>query len=253
MDELVHLDVERGIATVTLDSPANRNALSAQLRGELDERLRSAYDDDRVRAIVLTHTGSVFCAGMDLKEAGSGKVAGDEFPRILESIWTGPKPVVVRLAGPARAGGLGLVAAADVAIATDDVTFALTEVRIGVVPALISAVLLRRMPPRAANELFLTGETFDAARAVEVGLLTRAVPAAEVDDEVRRYTDMFALGAPNAMQATKDLLRRERPADVGADLASMLEISARFFGSDEGREGIAAFLEKRKPAWAPVD
>jgi methylglutaconyl-CoA hydratase len=252
MSELVHLDVDGGIATVTLDSPGNRNALSAQLRGELDERLKTAYADEAARVIVLTHTGSVFCAGMDLKEAGTGRVAGDEFPRILEAIWTGPKPVVARLTGPARAGGLGLVAAADVAIAADEVTFALTEVRIGVIPALISAVLLRRMPPRAANELFLTGETFDAHRAVEVGLLTRAVPADAVDAEVRRYTEMFALGAPGAMAATKELLRRERPVDIGADLAAMLDVSARHFGSAEGREGIAAFLEKRKPSWAEV-
>lgn len=251
MTELVHLDVDRGIATITLDSQHNRNALSAQLRGELGQHLATALGDDAVRVVVLTHAGSVFCSGMDLKEASGGAVAAQEFPRVLESIWTSPKPVVVRLAGPARAGGLGLVAAADIAIAADTVSFALTEVRIGVVPALISVTLLPRLLPRAANELFLTGETFDAARAVEIGLLNRAVPAESLDDEVRRYTDMLALGAPKALAATKNLLRMQRPDDMADDLQQMLEISARHFASDEGREGMAAFLEKRKPSWVP--
>jgi len=251
MTELVHLDVERGIATVTLDSPANRNALSAQLRQELAARLDAAFADDAVRVIVLTHAGTVFCSGMDLKEASGGAVAGQEFPRILETIWTSPKPVVARLAGPARAGGLGLVAAADIAVAADSVSFAFTEVRIGVVPAVISVTVLPRLLPRAANELFLTGETFDAARAVQVGLLTSAVPAEQLDEEVRRYTDMLALGAPNALAATKQMLRARRPASMLDDLAEMLELSGRHFTSAEGKEGMAAFLEKRKPSWVP--
>jgi methylglutaconyl-CoA hydratase len=252
MAELVHLDVAAGIATITLDSPHNRNALSAQLRAELADHLDRALADDSVRVVVLSHTGSVFCAGMDLKEASSGAVAGQEFPRILETIWTSSKPVVARLAGPARAGGLGLVAACDIAVAADTVTFALTEVRIGVVPAVISVTVLPRLAPRAANELFLTGETFDAARAVAIGLLNSAVPAEGLDDEVRRYTDMLALGAPGALAATKAMLRGARPASMADDLQQMLELSARHFGSDEGREGMAAFLEKRPAAWVPA-
>jgi methylglutaconyl-CoA hydratase len=251
-EELVHLDVDLGVATVTLDSPHNRNALSAQLRQELAQHLASALADNDVRVVVLTHAGPVFCSGMDLKEASSGTVAGQEFPQILESIWTSAKPVVVRLAGPARAGGLGLVAAADIAVAADTVSFALTEVRIGVVPALISVTVLPRLLPRAANELFLTGETFDAARAVDIGLLNNAVPLEQLDDEVRRYTGMLALGAPNALAATKTMLRAPRPESMAEDLRQMLELSARHFTSDEGREGMAAFLEKRKPAWVPA-
>jgi methylglutaconyl-CoA hydratase len=251
MTELVHLDVERGIATITLDSPTNRNALSAQLRQELAGHLDTALADGAVRVIVLTHAGTVFCSGMDLKEASGGAVAGQEFPRILESIWTSAKPVVVRLAGPARAGGLGLVAAADIAVAADSVSFAFTEVRIGVVPAVISVTVLPRILPRSANELFLTGETFDAARAVQIGLLNSAVPADQLDDEVRRYTDMLALGAPNALGATKDMLRAPRPGSMQADLAEMLALSGKHFTSDEGKEGMASFLEKRKPSWVP--
>jgi methylglutaconyl-CoA hydratase len=251
MTELVHLDVDRGTATITLDSPDNRNALSAQLRSELADHLASALGDDAVRVVVLTHTGKVFCSGMDLKEATGGALAGQEFPRILESIWTSAKPVVARLAGPARAGGLGLVAACDIAVAADTVTFALTEVRIGVVPAVISVTVLPRLLPRAANELFLTGETFDAERAVAIGLLNSAVPAERLDEEVRRYTSMLALGAPGALAATKAMLRAPRAQSMSDDLQQMLELSARHFASDEGREGMTAFLEKRKPAWVP--
>ena len=251
MTELVHLDVDRGIATITLDSPHNRNALSAQLRQELAGHLDAALADDAVRVIVLTHAGTVFCSGMDLKEASGGAVAGQEFPQILEKIWTSPKPVVVRLAGPARAGGLGLVAAADIAVAADDVSFAFTEVRIGVVPAVISVTVLPRLLPRAANELFLTGEAFDAARAVHIGLINCAVPGAQLDDEVRRYTDLLALGGPKALAGTKVMLRAERPSSMQDDLAQMLELSGRHFTSDEGKEGMAAFLEKRKPSWVP--
>ena len=186
-DELVHYTVDNGVATITLDSPHNRNALSAQLRRELRDRLAAAAEDDTVRVIVLDHTGPVFCAGMDLKEAGSpdSSTAGvNEFPEILTRIWTSPKPVVAKLAGPARAGGVGMVAAADIAVAVDSATFAFTEVRLGLVPAVISVTVLPRLLPRAAHELFLTGEKFDAGRAVEVGLLNAAVPADRLDAEV---------------------------------------------------------------------
>jgi len=254
-DELAHYSVEVGIATITLDSPHNRNALSARLRRELRDHLAAAIADDAVRVIVLDHTGPVFCAGMDLKEAGgasAGSQGVNEFPDILARVWTSPKPVVAKLAGPARAGGVGLVAAADIAVAAQGATFAFTEVRIGVVPALISATVLPRLLPRAAHELFLTGETFSAERAVTIGLLDSAVPAEELAAEVRRYTGMLALGGPTALAATKEILRRERPADVTADFAELVALSAGYFASDEGQEGIRAFAEKRPAAWVPV-
>src|SRR5246500_3524481 len=130
MAELVHIAVDRGVAVITLDSPHNRNALSRQLRGELRHHLTTAIDDDAVRVVVLDHTGPVFCAGMDLKEATGADTSNqgvNEFPAILERIWTGPKPVVAKLAGPARAGGVGLVAACDIAVAVDTTTFAFSE------------------------------------------------------------------------------------------------------------------------------
>jgi methylglutaconyl-CoA hydratase len=253
-DELVHLHVDGGVATITLDSPANRNALSAQLRRELRDLLAATAVDERIRVVVLSHTGPVFCAGMDLKEsrgAGASDQGVNEFPQILELIWTHPKPVVGRLAGPARAGGVGIVAACDIAVAAEEISFAFTEVRIGVVPAVISVTVLPRLLPRAAHELFLTGETFDARRAVAVGLLNSAVPSERLDEEVRRYTDLLVLGAPSALAATKAMLRRGPAASMAEDFAAMLALSARHFAGPEGQEGIRAFAEKRPPSWAP--
>ncbi|WP_406692336.1 enoyl-CoA hydratase family protein [Saccharopolyspora sp. ID03-671] len=254
MDELVHFEVADGVGTITLDSPHNRNALSAQLRRELKAHLDTAMDDDAVRVIVLTHTGKVFCAGMDLKEsrsADSDQQGVNEFPALLEQIWTSPKPVVAKLAGPARAGGVGLVAACDIAVAAESATFAFTEVRIGVVPAVISVTVLPRLDARQAHELFLTGETFDGTRAAEIGLLNSAVPAEQLDAEVKRYTDMLALGGPNALAATKAMLTAQRPASMSEDFAEMLQLSAKHFAGEEGQEGITAFAEKRKPSWVP--
>ena len=253
MTELVRLEVSAGVATVTLDSPANRNALSRQLRAELDGHLRRALADDAVRVLVLTHTGPVFCSGMDLREArGAGAQAqgvGD-LPGLLQALEAAPKPVVARLAGPARAGGIALVAACDLAVAADTATFAFSEVRLGLVPAVLSVAVLPVLAPRAARELFLTGEVFDAERAVRIGLLTRAVPGERLDDEVRRCTDMLAAGGPRALAATKRLLA-ERSDDVEARYAAMAALSAEHFASAEGQEGLAAFGEKRQPAWVP--
>ncbi|NIH84665.1 enoyl-CoA hydratase-related protein [Amycolatopsis granulosa] len=255
-DELVHYSVRSGVATITLDSPHNRNALSAQLRRELSGALTQAVGDDAVRVIVLTHTGTVFCAGMDLKEArgaGAGDQGVNEFPRILEQIWTSPKPVVAKLSGVARAGGVGMIAAADIVVATTAVTFAFSEVRIGVVPAVISLTVLPRVHPRAAQELFLTGEVFDAERAAEIGLITKAVDADRLDAETERYVKSLALGGPAALAATKELLASPRPATPAEGFPEMLKLSAQFFASEEGQEGIRAFAEKRKPNWVPQD
>ncbi|HEY2207088.1 MAG TPA: enoyl-CoA hydratase-related protein [Pseudonocardia sp.] len=251
--ELVHLRIESGVATITLDSPRNRNALSAQLRGELAAHLRTAIDSPDARVIVLTHTGPVFCSGMDLKEsrgASADKQGVQDFPGTLQAIWSSPTPVIARLAGPARAGGVGLVAACDLAVAVDGATFAFSEVRIGVIPAVISVPLVPKVDPAALYELFLTGEPFDARRAEAIGLITRAVPGTELDTEVDRFAGMLRLGAPGALAATKELLRGPVTATMADDLAAMTAMSAERFASEEGQEGIAAFGEKRPPSWA---
>src|SRR6185312_5444726 len=239
--ELVHMAVQSGIATITLDSPANRNALSTALRAQLADALACSAGDDSIRAVVIDHTGPVFCAGMDLTEPPD---AVSELPDILERISNHPKPIVAKLGGHARAGGIGLLGAADLAGGARHATFAVTEVRIGVVPAVISVTVLPRLLRHAAHELFLTGEQFDAQRAVRIGLLNSSVPADMLDIEVTRYTDMLARGGPNALAATKRMLRRERPESLAADLAAMTTLSAGFFASAEGQEGILAFAQK---------
>ena len=254
MADLVHATTASGVAIITLDSQHNRNALSTQLMAELTDRLGAAQADDAARVIVLTHEGRVFCSGMDLSEARGGPPTGmgvNAFPAILQSIWDSPKPVIARVAGPARAGGVGLIGACDIAVAARSATFAFTEVRIGVVPALISITVLPRLLPRAAHELFLTGEVFDGERAAEVGLINAAVETADLDAAVRRYVDLLVLGAPGALAATKHMLRRSRPASMSEDFAAMLALSAEHFAGKEGQEGIAAYAEKRRPNWVP--
>lgn len=248
---MIRHEVTGGVATITLDSPHNRNALSQQLITDLLAALDSAVSDPGTRVIVLSHTGPAFCAGADLKEtvAGfeSGQVPAGRMGDVLAALWESPKPVIARVGGAARAGGLGIVAAADIAVCADDVTFAFTEVRIGVIPAVISATVLPRLTPRAAAELFLTGDTFDARRAVEVGLVTAAVPASGLDARVDAYAQALLRGAPGALAGTKELLR----APIRARLAELTELSVRYFTSDEGREGIGALLAKRQPNWIP--
>ncbi|MER6510001.1 enoyl-CoA hydratase-related protein [Nonomuraea sp. NPDC048881] len=253
MTSLVHRELADGVATVTLDSPANRNALSRRLLAELAEHLRWALAEPGARVIVLTGTGRVFCSGADLKEQRGDADAPvtASFPEIMTLLWESPKPVICRLNGTARAGGLGLVAACDFAIAPDTASFAFTEVRLGVVPAMISVPVLRRLDPRAAAEYFLTGEVFDAATAARIGLLTRAVPEDELDATVRHYAGMLARGGPEALAITKRLVREVPAVSFEEGLRRMSELSAERFTSAEGQEGIAAFMDKRPPKWVP--
>jgi methylglutaconyl-CoA hydratase len=249
---LVRLSIGGGTATITLDSPGNANALSDQLSRELIAALDTALGDRGARVIVLTATGRVFCAGADLKEALTGPgVAARRLGEIIERIWDSPKPVLGRVNGSARAGGVGLIAACDLAIGPESATFAFSEVRIGVAPAVIAVPCLRRISGRAAAEYFLTGEVFDGTRAAQIGLLTRAVPAAELDEQVSRYVDMLLRGAPGALAATKNVLRDVPARSVADGLAEMAELSAEIFASDEAREGMTAFASKRDPPWTP--
>jgi methylglutaconyl-CoA hydratase len=251
MSGLVRSDRTGAVATITLDSPANRNALSSRLLIELRAALASALSDTVVRVIVVTGAGPAFCSGADLKESRTSPAAAPElFPNVLQLIWDSPKPVVCRVNGSARAGGIGLIAACDIAVAAQAVTFAFSEVRIGATPAIIAVTCLRRMEPRAAAEYFLTGEAFDARRAMEIGLLTRAVPETELDEQTSRYADLLLRGAPGALGVTKTVLHEAGTLPVADGLARMAKLSAERFASAEAQEGMAAFAEKRDPAWA---
>ncbi|SFT83101.1 methylglutaconyl-CoA hydratase [Geodermatophilus amargosae] len=251
-DRLLQVTVAGGVARLVLDSPANRNALSRALRGRLREALDAALADDAVRVVVLDHTGRVFCSGMDLSEA-AGAGAGDqgvrELPDLLETIWTAPKPVVAAVRGPARAGGVGLAAACDVVVAASSATFGMSEVRLGLVPAVISAVVLPRMQPPVAHRLMLTGEVFDAATAAAGGLVDLVAPDDEVDAAVDGQVTALAAGSPWALAETKRLLRA---GGLRGSFDDLLELSARAFAGEDGQEGIAAFREKRPVRWVPT-
>jgi len=260
--ELVHTATDAGVTTLTLDSPANRNALSTPLMRRLLELLTAALTDVSVRVVVISHTGPVFCSGADLKETAeareNGRVPAELLADVLAAIWEFPKPVIARVAGAARAGGLGLIAAADLAVCHRDATFAFSEVRLGVIPAVISATVLPRLAPRAAAELYLTGEVFDGARAEAIGLVTRAVAAEGLDATVSAYARALLLGGPLALAGTKQLLRgqaaKNGPGEsVRAELADLSARSAGYFRSAEGREGMLAFREKRPANWVPSD
>lgn len=247
MTELVHYEVADGIGTITLDSPRNRNALSRQLVTELIEHIGASGADDS-RVVVLRSADRVFCAGADLSEAAtvSMEEAAAGIIGIMRGIVAHPKPVVVRLGGPVRAGGLGIVAAADVAICGDDVTFAFTESRLGLAPAMISLTVLPRLTSRAACDTFLTGRTFDAAEAAAMGLVTRAVPPDALDDEIAQVCADLMQAHPQGLAETKALLARELLARLDTEGDEMATLSARLFASDGAREAMTAFLNRRK-------
>jgi methylglutaconyl-CoA hydratase len=246
----LRFEVVDHVATIVLDDPDRRNALSSRMLDALGDAVRRAASDDEVRVVVLTNRGPTFCAGADLRGTGGAQ------PRygladVLAAIQDAPKPVVGKIAGSAFGGGLGLVAACDISIASASARFGFTEVRVGVAPAIISVVCLPKLSRAAALELFLTGARFDAARAVEVGLLNRAVDDGELDAAVEALVAMLLEGAPGAQRAAKRLVYEVPSLERDAAFARMTERSAALFASPEAREGMTAFRERRRPAWAP--
>lgn len=248
MTELVHLDRNEQIAVITLDSFHNRNALSRQLVTELSAHLATADAAEDVRAIHLRSAARVFCSGADLSEAaGGGMVAGAQgLVALLRQIAAAQKPVVVELAGPVRAGGLGIVGAADVVVAAESVTFQLTEVRLGLAPYVIALTLLPRLTSRAAADIFLTGREFGASAAVAYGLVTQAVPDDRVESSVAQTLAELAEGYPQGLRATKALLNRDLIARIDRLGDEFAASSAELFGSDEARTAMLAFLNRKK-------
>lgn len=239
-DRTVHCEVAAGVATITLDSPANRNALSQELLRDLHIALDRAEQSD-VRAIVVTHTPPVFCAGADLKQRSSGPTDSTPMVRAMQRLVDAAQPTIAAVTGPVRAGGIGLMASCDLVVVRPDATFAFTEVRIGVAPAIISVPILSRVPWTKLAAPFLTGEVFDAAAALEMGLVTHVA-----DDVPATVADLVAgvlAGAPGAVAATKRLLR------TAGDWAEMQALSESLFTSAEAAEGMRAFAERRPPRW----
>lgn len=246
--ELVHYQVSGAVARITLDSPPNRNALSRRLVGELMARLEQANADDTVSVVVIAAEGRVFCSGADLSEAsGVGMEEGARtLVRLQRLIATSSCVVVARVHGAARAGGIGIVAAADIAVAAAEATFALTEVKLGLAPAAISLSVLPRLTSRAASYACLSGEVFTGAEAAEIGLVTRAVPAQELDAEIDRVCASLVSGAAQGLRETKALLARDLVDRIDARGEEMAALSARLFGSEAAREAMLAFLSRGK-------
>lgn len=244
---LVTSSVAERVATITLDSPHNRNALSKQLVSELVQALATADTDDDVTTVLLRSADRVFCSGADLSEASAGSMEEGALAivRLQRQILTLSKPVVVRLAGPVRAGGIGIVAAADIVIASTDSSFAFTEVKLGLAPAIISLTVLPRMTSRSGTQTFLSGETFNGVQAAEMGLISAAVDPAHLDSKIAETLTELGSGAHQGLRETKALLNRQLIADLderGPDLAAL---SARLFASEGAREAMANFLSKR--------
>jgi len=252
--ELVHYSVEAGVARLTLDSPHNRNALSSVLVTQLHDGLANAASDPTVRCVVLGHQGGTFCAGADLSEAAGrdpSELAVDrarEMTQVLRAILELPVPVIGAIDGHVRAGGLGLVGACDIVVAGPASTFALTEARIGVAPSVISLTLLPKMTARAAGRYFVSGEKFGAAEAAAIGLIT--VAADDVAGTVAALAADVAKGSPQGLAASKALTTAAILQSFDQHADALAEQSAKLFVSDEAREGMLAFLEKRPPRWA---
>jgi len=246
--QLVTYDVADAIATITLDSPHNRNALSRQLVTELFGHLEAAAADADVRVVLIQSAGKVFCSGADLSEASAeGMEAGTRaIVELQRLIATMDKPVVTKNLGAVRAGGIGIVAAADIAISAEDATFALTEVKLGLAAAIISLTVHQRMSPRAAALPTLGGEVFNGAEAAAYGLVTKAVPAHRLDEEVAATCASLATGAAQGLRESKRILNRDLVARIDALGDEMAATSARLFASDEAREAMTAFLSRGK-------
>lgn len=247
MSELVHYGVGEGVATITLDSPHNRNALSKQLVTELFAHLERASADDAVTVVLLQAEGRVFCSGADLSEAtADGMEEGTrriiDLQRLIVAL---DKPVVVRVFGAVRAGGIGLVAASDVAISAEDASYALTEVKLGLAAAIISLTVHHRMNPRAASLTTLGGEKFTGTQAAEYGLVTEAVPADSLEGRVAEVCASLATGAPQGLRESKRILNRDLLARLDEHGDAMAATSARLFASDEARAAMQAFLGKK--------
>ena len=256
--ETLQCELNQGVGLIWLNRPDLRNAMNDVMLGELTHALGDAISDDEVRVILLAGRGKAFCAGGDLAwmkkaramspeeaRADSGKLAG-----VLRLLHQSPKPTVARVHGAAFAGGMGLVAACDIAIASADTRFCLSEVKLGLIPAMISPYVIKAMGERQARRYFLSAEVFEAAEAWRIGLVQSIVPDDELDGAVNAMLGQLLAAGPQAMGHCKQLI-----ADVAGkviDDALSAETAARIAqvrASDEAQEGIAAFFEKRKPSW----
>lgn len=256
-EDAVLLAVEGPVATITLNRAEAKNRLDVDAMRRMGDHLQSTADNPEVRVVVITGSGTTFCSGADLAgavaaaEGGFASGGAGGLVALLEAMLDHPKPLVARVQGHVAGGGNGLVAACDIAVASADARFAFSEVRVGVAPAIISVVCLQVMHRRDAQELLLTGDRVVASRALQAGLLTSVAEAHALDTAVQGYVDALLMGGPEALRNTKDLLRRVPALSRDDAFAWTSQMSAGLFTSEEAREGMTAYLEKRKPEWAP--
>ena len=245
-DALVHRADDDRIAVITLDSPSNRNALSRRLVAELGQHLAEAGADESLHGVLLRSSHPVFSAGADLREAATVDMveSARAIVALQRAIAALPVPVVSRIDGPVRAGGLGLVASSDLVVCRDDVSFALTEVRLGLAAAVISIPLRARLSSRAASDWFLTGRSFGAREAREQGLVTHAVPAGEMDAVVRGVLDDLRSGARQGLVEAKRLLAADLVEAFDERGEEMARLSGLLFHSEVARERMAAALRR---------
>lgn len=244
--------LEGAVLTLTLDDADNRNALGAAMLEDLLSSIDEAEADSRIRVVVVTNSGHIFSAGADLNESSAGVSSTALMARLFSRIVHSPKPFVGRINGHAVAGGVGLACAMDISIATEEAKFGFTEVRVGVAPAIISTICLPKMRRADAAAAFLRGNRFLAPEAARLGLINEAVPGAELDARVGVVIDDLLLGAPNAVRAAKSVLNRIPTMPFDEALAWAEELSAELFASEEATEGMSAYLDKRRPPWAPA-
>ena len=245
-------------ATVTLNRPEVRNAFNDEVIAELTRTFTQLGQDPQVRAIVLAAEGPAFCAGADLNwmrrmadySHAENLLDAAQLAEMLRVIYTCPKPTVARIQGDVYAGGMGLVAACDMAVSVDSANYSLSEVRLGLVPATISPYVIRAMGARAAHRYFLTAERFDAAEALRIGFVHAVVSMDQLDTRVAELTNVLVSVSPNAVKECKTLLHDVAGQDIDAALiARTVEGIASIRASAEGKEGVQSFLQKRKPDW----
>ena len=247
------------VERLTLNRPDVRNAFNAEMIAELCAWAADFHRDPRgARAVVLAGAGKAFCAGADAKWLATVAAHSDE-ENVRDSTITSqmfrdldrlPVPLIGRIHGAAIGGGSGLAAVCDIVVAADDAVFGFTEVKLGVIPSVISPFVLAKIGLSAARELFLTGARFPAARAYKMELVHAVVPAAELDETVNRYVAEIVSGAPEAIAVAKSLIRDVSNLEIGeATTALTARTLASRRASAEGQEGLRAFLEKRKPSW----
>lgn len=256
--QTIQLSIEHGAATVTLNRPEVRNAFNEDVIEELNQVFLELAQMDNVRAIVLAANGPAFCAGGDLN--WMKKVAAytpdenladaEKMADMLYQIYSCSKPVIARIQGDCYAGGMGLAAVCDIAVAVDTANFCLSEVKLGLVPATISPYVIKAMGPNAARRYFLTAERFSAREAHRIGFVHEAVPAEQLDATVDGIVKAILGNGPNAVMAAKWLVEDVTGAEIEDELlAYTAECIAEIRNTDEAREGVASFLEKRKPNW----